>query len=559
MGQHAATGLARAWRGPFFVILCMAAATAALLAGPGRTVTTAYVNDLFIFLDGAHRVASGQVPNRDFHTALGPLVYYIPAVGLLLSGQLGGAMPVGIAMFLLLAAPVVAHVLTSRLEPIIALPFAAFLLLIVAAPMNLGEGVTSLSFAMFYNRLGWVLLATLLVMTLPSKRPAPRQLWPDALSAAFLVGTMLYMKISYGLVGLAYLAILLTVPAQRPVAAMSLAITAAAILVVEVVWGSSAAHLADIALAGQVSGGLRSLEDLTNALLRHLGDYASFALVAGLAVRRTRSMRDVVVYAFCAASGLALLLQNSQPWGIVTLQAGAVIGAETLMRSAKPVREAMQRGGTGSAHSHRSLSSVSRAAAPLLVLALLLPTIVHCALGLALHTGLAIAEIGRSFGLRHFERISLPRLWIAADHDFFTRYLASIEDGARALSRLPSPSHVFVLDFANPFSAGLNFAPPRGDTSWLHWGRNLDDVHFLAPETLLRDVRIVMQPKWGINVVPLQGLYGAYIAEHFDVVSETGDWTVHLARRGSAPDRLDGRAAQSAAARSGESAGAAVP
>ena len=66
---------------------------ALLLAGPGRTVTTAYVNDLFIFLDGAHRVASGQVPNRDFHTALGPLVYYIPAAGLLLSGHLGAAMP----------------------------------------------------------------------------------------------------------------------------------------------------------------------------------------------------------------------------------------------------------------------------------------------------------------------------------------------------------------------------------------------------------------------------------------------------------------------------------
>jgi hypothetical protein len=232
-------------------------------------------------------------------------------------------MPVGIAVVLLLAAPVVAHVLTSRLTPVIALPFAAFLLLIAAAPMNLGEGVTSLSFAMFYNRLGWVLLATLLVMALPPKRPAPRQLWPDALSAAFLVGTMLYLKISYGLVGLAFLAILLTAPAQRAIAALSLAITAAAILVVEAVWGSSAAHLADIALAGQVSGGLRSLEDLTAALLRHLGDYALFALVAGLAVRRTRSMRDVVLYAFCAASGLALLLQNSQPWGIVTLQAGA--------------------------------------------------------------------------------------------------------------------------------------------------------------------------------------------------------------------------------------------
>src|SRR5215218_7316973 len=71
------------------VILATALIFALLLALPGRTVTTAYVNDLFIFLDGAHRVMSGQVPNRDFHTALGPLVYYLPAAGLLLSGHLG--------------------------------------------------------------------------------------------------------------------------------------------------------------------------------------------------------------------------------------------------------------------------------------------------------------------------------------------------------------------------------------------------------------------------------------------------------------------------------------
>ena len=105
------------------LILSMAAVCALLLALPGRTVTTAYLNDLFIFLDGAHRVVSGQVPNRDFHTALGPLVYYIPAAGLLLSGHLGAAMPLGTALFMVAIAPAMAHVLASRLRPAIALPF----------------------------------------------------------------------------------------------------------------------------------------------------------------------------------------------------------------------------------------------------------------------------------------------------------------------------------------------------------------------------------------------------------------------------------------------------
>src|ERR671913_1859177 len=122
----------RASTGPALLILSMAAVCALLLALPGRTVTTAYVNDLFIFLDGAHRIVSGQVPNRDFHTALGPLVYYIPAAGLLLSGSLGGAMPVGTALVLLAVAPAMAHVVGTRLRPALAILTAAFLILILA-------------------------------------------------------------------------------------------------------------------------------------------------------------------------------------------------------------------------------------------------------------------------------------------------------------------------------------------------------------------------------------------------------------------------------------------
>jgi hypothetical protein len=146
------------------LIAGFAAVCALVLALPRTTVTTIYVNDLLIFLDGAHRIASGQVPNRDFHTALGPLVSYIPGAGYWLSGTLGGALPGGMALALVALAPAVAHILATRLRPVIALPFAAFLILVLAAPVNLGESIASLSFAMFYNRIGWAALAALLVM-----------------------------------------------------------------------------------------------------------------------------------------------------------------------------------------------------------------------------------------------------------------------------------------------------------------------------------------------------------------------------------------------------------
>src|SRR3712207_5183767 len=130
----------------FLAVMAISVTCAALLSLPGETVTTKYLNDLFIFLDGAHRVAGGQVPNRDFHTALGPLNYYIPAVGSWLSGSLGGAMPVGIAVVILALAPVAAHVLATRLRPLIAVPLAACLILVAAVPINLGERLDELSF-----------------------------------------------------------------------------------------------------------------------------------------------------------------------------------------------------------------------------------------------------------------------------------------------------------------------------------------------------------------------------------------------------------------------------
>ena len=75
-------------------ILILAGLFAVLLVLPSQVVVSRYVNDLLIFLDGAYRVNQGQVPNRDFHTALGPLNFYLPALAARITGTLGTAMPV---------------------------------------------------------------------------------------------------------------------------------------------------------------------------------------------------------------------------------------------------------------------------------------------------------------------------------------------------------------------------------------------------------------------------------------------------------------------------------
>jgi hypothetical protein len=124
--------------------------------------------------------------------------------------------------------------------------------------------------------------------------------------------------------------------------------------------------------------------------------------------------------------------------------------------------------------------------------------------------------------------VRLARLWSPGDREFSTRYLASLDDGAKALAGLePEPSRVSVLDFSNPFSAGMGLAPPCGDSAWLHWDRNVSAAHFLPSEQLFRGVRILMVPKWGINNIPLIALYGGDIRSSFTAVRETEFWTVY--------------------------------
>lgn len=512
--------------------LAFALVCALLLALPAGTVTTRYVNDLFVFLDGVHRIAEGQVPNRDFHTALGPVVYYLPSLGRWISGSMGGAMPVGMALLLVVLAPAAAWILGSRLPPAIGIPLAAYLLLVLAVPANLGESIAALSFAMFYNRIGWAALGLLLVLYLPPLRPSRRQVWLDAACAAGLVLLMIYSKISYGAVGGAFLVLVLLVAPQRGWAAGAIGFVLAGCVAVEAVWGGSAAHLADLALAGRVSGDPGTLDKLGEVVLRNLADYVVFGMLAALAVWRTRSLRHGLFFGFCAGAGFALMSQNFQHAGMITLGAGGAVAAALLIRT-----------GSG-AGPHRALA----AGAPLALLALLAPAIVHMAATLGLHAGLAAAGSGTAVPLDRFRDIRLAELWTGGETPAFRRYFDSLADGAQALRDLDeSPERVLVLDFVNPFAAGLGLPPASGDGTWYHWDRTINDAHHLPAERLFRDVRIVLEPKSPIEhwtAAGMRQLYSAYLDEHFALAWETADWKLHVAR--PSPSETAGRTPEGA-------------
>lgn len=498
------------------IILGIGLVLALLLALPGATVTTKYLNDLYIFLDGAHRLWTGQIPNVDFHSSLGPLAFVIPAAGYGLTGSMGAAMPVGMALVVLALSLAAWRAIAARMRPALGLLLALHLLLVAAVPMNPGESIADLSFAMFYNRIGWAALGLLLVMYLPPARPRPLA---DAVVAAGLTVAMLALKVSYGLVGLVFLGLLLTDRAQRGWAALALVFCGLALALTALLWDGAAGHIADLRLASEVSGELPDAGSLAQIALNNLPGFVTLLFVFALVLWQTRSLRDLAFVGFAALAGLLIIEQNFQTFDILTLGVAAAVGAERFCRQGGRLAPGM----------------------PLLLASLLLPLTAQHGTALGLHVALAGTGQGEPSALPRFAEVRLVRLWREGPWTGFRRYEESLADGAEALARLPDLEKVLVLDFVNPFSAGLGLNPPQGDSPWHHWGRTVDEVHYL-PDSIFDDVQVVLDPKAPIEGWTARGLrdvHAQVLAERFVLVEETDFWRVYVAKEflRSAQDR----------------------
>ena len=106
----------------------------------------------------------------------------------------------------------------------------------------------------------------------------------------------------------------------------------------------------------------------------------------------------------------------------------------------------------------------------------------------------------------------------AHDAEYSAKYAATLDDGARALALTTSRGPVVVLDFANAFSVGFGYLPAPGDYLVSMFGRTFNMNHFLPAEVILKDARVVMEPKWSLDPGGTDAflkLYAAYLAKNF--------------------------------------------
>jgi hypothetical protein len=219
------------------------------------------------------------------------------------------------------------------------------------------------------------------------------------------------------------------------------------VAVVELFWRGTAAHVADVAQVLRIGGVVRgSAGQIFDHLLINFADYVFLGLLAVLALRVTRSLRDAAFYGFCAVAGFLLINQNFQTWGIVAIHAAAAVAAERIVRHAESAAEPTERGW-------------SRAAgAQLVFIALVLPTIVHCTIPLTLHAVAATARAGDDIAFPNMKGVRVANLWTPGEYGALTAEVAAVRDGVEALARL-DPSQP-----ASPLSTSRT--PSRWRSAW---------------------------------------------------------------------------------------------
>lgn len=532
-----------------FALVC-----AALLALPAATFLTHAPHDSLIFVDAAYRLAHGQVPHLDFHTSVGALSALLPYLGLVIGGSFGAAMPTALVVALAALAPMIVYVLATRFRWYLALPVGALLILLIAAPLITGDVPSRITMAMWYNRFCWAVLSALFLMWM-TPRPARATAWPvEGIIAGLLVLILVYTKITYGLVSLAYLGFWFAVRQDsRRTVAVAAGVCIAVAVGLEVVWRLNSAYLADIALALKAGPALRGglLQPIKTALKSSQEVVLVCLAIAQLAAVGGLKARDLLYTAFVLLAGLAIINQNSEDASIACLIAALAVAAERVVRSDWP-------NGIGKPW-------VARLAALSLIVAFVAEPLVYRSVALYRHyseahahdedprlpaslagfhardvKGYTVVEAGTgvleaitaqpldastAFSLlRDRTMISTPNLLGTAEY-FFT-----LGQGVKALSGLAyAGKDIFAFDIVNPFPFILGTPPSEGALFCYHLDRQYSRDYYLPVDTVLGQVAFALVPKFPMEYKDrdaLMELYGGYLRRHFAVVADTPYWTV---------------------------------
>jgi len=498
--EPAKTGaFARLLAVPAFWLAIFVVAVVAGLVLPLRLPLGPNAWDTAVYLDAIHRIAVGQVPNRDFFTPVGPLGYYLAALLEALASRAQPMLLVNWALLpvmLPLLALLISHVegYSRRQALALLLPFLLFALL----PINLHSLYPSPGFDGYghYNRhvalLLYLLIATLLFVS-------NRRLVTGLVAALLL--TLFLVKVTGAIAGAMLVGYAVLVGRLRLREALIAAAAVLALLAgLDLATGIVRAYLADIATLVALNTGSMLSRFLTVASVKVNVIGPSVLLLGALTLAAWRERPAL------SLSGLRSLGDTPLGWLAATLVALAFFETQNTgsleFIGLWPVLLLVLMEWWARANPLRPVVLVLALAVALPSLVIYLERSARAVLGAPFYVGLDVPGLGplgrvsvkretaaRAVGmLEHYAtqqesyrdlvaRDLQSSAILHSEIDYQATWLLEIQQAVSAIRAWESANSrrlngVFTLDFVDPINRLLDREPPRHVSIGLDPGRN---------------------------------------------------------------------------------------
>ncbi|HEX6354917.1 hypothetical protein [Actinophytocola sp.] len=496
--------------------------------------------DNFILLDGGYRIILGQVPGTDFTNPIGPLAYELVSLGMRVQAVPSlVALTYGDLMFLGVTAFLAWIVAWPRMRLVSALGFTIFIGLVVVAVRPLGYAADTTSYAMLYNRYGWVLYTILLVLVLlrPREDAGSRGDLVHGSILGVLIGLSFYCKITYFLVGVGAVVVGLvldTLPRRRGIGIGAVAGFLAVGMMFWLVFGIRVTgYLGDLATSVGAQGGQQRLSMLANSVFYTL-PVTAFTILVLCVLAKTRTRNPD------ARPKLSLLS--------VSVAAAYVLGSSVLVSAGNagektdlPALVVIVLLLVGYQATTAPDQPAARRSKPLLLG--LIALVVVAVVPIASRDALSIAN-SVSYHLSHPPRDGqlasehLRDFTVPANSTWETAYRTAnqvpgmLNDGMALLRRHIQPTDtVAVVAMTNPFSFALSLPPARGVPLWWDVDISFDANTHLDAAQVFGSARWVMIPRMvagqgccQATVQAMLDLYDPYLSTHYVESERTDSW-----------------------------------
>lgn len=544
------------WRNAWLLALGLWSVYAVGLMTPGVIYTNMMAHDNYIFIDGIYRVLIGDIPNLDFISGLGPLNFMGPAALAFLSDSPYTLFLMFNLLVLFLCLSVGVYLSQTRLPRLPGICFQLYLAAVIAAPVPMGFSGSNVTFAMYYNRIGWgglMLLALLFLST-----PDPGR-WTHKIEGFFVgiaLAFLLYTKITYFLIAVV---LFIFFAVYRKLHRTSLLYSLGVLLVVGTVIelaypGLNRSYLGDILDMAMVGndffGRLRQTFKL-NIISILIPLALLIILMPTLSFKMKNSGKKVLSFYF-------LLLGSS----LFILSTNAEVISLPLMFSVILIATALFSQSVANSESDRPSH---RAVAILLILGLL-PWVSETIerqgamerffrigrsgnyemkvpdqmkkmfIDEGVLGGLDRADVDGNIQVSFTEFRSLVKN-SSRQEIFQTQYAYTVARGVKAMREVFNnygPGSLYNLDFANPFSHLLRAPTAKGTYLWHHDTRNFSLEHYRPAQEIFANVDYVMIPRLPMvekTSHSLKMIYGNYIKANYSCVLRTELWGMWLKKQ----------------------------